>query len=53
MEIMRRVKLLVVATLLAIPTTAISAGPAHACYGEICDAVNLVCAAVKKDPCVK
>ena len=51
---MRKVKLLMVATLMAIPTVGMFAPPASACMGEVCEAINFVCMKVTKgDPCVK
>ena len=51
---MRKVKMLLVATVMAIPTVGMFASPASACIGPVCDAINLVCMKVTKgDPCVK
>jgi len=47
---MRRLKLLVLAGLLAIPTVGAMSSPAQACMGEICDTINAVCNAVKQLP---
>jgi hypothetical protein len=51
----RRLKLLVVAVLLAVPAVGALASPAHACMGEVCDTINAVCNAVKQlpDNCVR
>ena len=52
---MRRLKLLVIASLAAIPAVGAFATPAHACMGEICDSINFVCNNVKvlPDNCVR
>jgi hypothetical protein len=51
----RRLKLLLIATLLAVPALGAFATPAHACNGEICDGINALCNAVKflPDDCVR
>jgi hypothetical protein len=49
-----KVKLLLVATLMAVPTVGMFAPPASACMGEVCEAINTVCIKVTKGtPCVK
>jgi hypothetical protein len=51
---MRKVKMLLVATVMAVPTVGVFAPPASACMGEVCEAINLVCMKVTKGtPCVK
>lgn len=48
---MRKVRILVAAAMMAVPVLA--APPAHACMGEVCDAINFVCAkAFKGAQCV-
>jgi hypothetical protein len=47
----RKLKLLMVAVTLAIPTMVV-ATPAQACMGEVCDAANWVCGHVKGWTCV-
>ena len=50
----RKVKMLLVATVMAVPTVGMFAPPASACMGEVCEAINFVCMKVTKgDPCVK
>ena len=52
---MRKIKMTLVATLLAIPTVGLFAPPASACMGEVCEAINEVCyrTITKGRPCVK
>ena len=52
---MRRLKVLVIAVLAAVPVVGVFASPAQACNGEICDGVNALCNAVKflPDDCVR
>lgn len=51
---MRKLRILVVAVVMAVPVAGAAATPAHACMGEICEAINLVCEKVTKGhPCVK
>ena len=47
---MRRVATVAVAALAA---SVAFAAPAQACTGEVCDAVNAVCVAVRGEPCVR
>lgn len=50
---MRKVRILVVAALMSLPVAGLTTTPAHACMGEVCDAINLVCAkAFKGAHCV-
>jgi hypothetical protein len=50
----RKVKMFLVATVMAVPTVGVFAPPASACMGEVCEAINFVCMKVTKgDPCVK
>ena len=50
----RKVKMLLVATVMAVPTVGVFAPPASACMGEVCEAINFVCMKVTKNqPCVK
>ncbi len=52
---LRRLKLLVIATLVAVPAVGVFASPAQACNGEICDGINWLCNNVKflPDDCVR
>ena len=51
---MRKVRIMVVAALTALPLAGLTATPAHACLSPVCDAINLVCEKVTKgQPCVK
>lgn len=51
---MRKLRIVVAAVVMSVPLTATAATPAHACMGEICEAINLVCEKVTKgQPCVK
>ena len=51
---MRKLKMLLVATVMAVPTVGMFAPPASACMGEVCEAINTVCIKVTKGhPCVK
>ncbi len=51
---MTKLRLLVVGAMLCVPT-ALFAAPAQACMGEVCDAINYVCAKTitKGQACVK
>ena len=50
---MERARVLVVAVVMAVPILGMAATPAHACMGEVCDAINFVCAkAFKGAHCV-
>ena len=50
---MRKLRILVVAVLMSVPLAGLTAAPAHACMGEVCDAINFVCAkAFKGAQCV-
>jgi hypothetical protein len=53
--VLRRLKLLVIATLAAVPAVGVFATPAQACMGEICDSINFLCNNVKflPDDCVR
>ncbi|HEV2756867.1 MAG TPA: hypothetical protein VG318_13955 [Actinomycetota bacterium] len=42
-----KVRILLVGALLGI-SSSLFAAPAHACMGEVCDAINFVCAKVSK-----
>jgi hypothetical protein len=49
---MGKVRVLVVAVVMALPI-GVAATPAQACMGEVCDAINFVCAkAFKGAQCV-
>jgi hypothetical protein len=49
---MRKMRIVVVAVLMSLPL-GLAAAPAHACMGEVCDAINVVCAkAFKGAQCV-
>lgn len=49
---MRKLRILAAAAVMAVPVLA--AAPAHACMGEVCEAINVVCSKVTKGhPCVK
>lgn len=43
---MRKIKLLILAALLALPVLGVSASPASACVGPPCDQINQVCEAL-------
>lgn len=48
---MRKLRIFVVAAVMAVPF--VGAAPAQACMGEVCDAINFVCAkAFKGAHCV-
>lgn len=49
---MRRVKLLLAASLLASSGLWVNAPAANACMGPVCDAINVVCNATVKKDCV-
>lgn len=50
---MRKLRVFVVAVMMAVPLAGMTATPAHACLGEVCDAINFVCAkAFKGAQCV-
>ena len=50
---MRKLRILVVAVVMAVPVVGATATPAQACMGEVCDAINFVCAtAFKGAQCV-
>jgi hypothetical protein len=50
---MRKLKVLVVAVVMAVPIAGMTATPAHACVGLPCDVINFVCAkAFKGAQCV-
>jgi hypothetical protein len=51
----RKIKMTLVATLLALPTVGLFAPPASACMGEVCEAINVLCYKVitKGRDCVK
>lgn len=53
--VLRRLRLLGIAVLLAVPTVGAFASPAQACNGEICDGINWLCNNVKvlPDDCVR
>jgi hypothetical protein len=52
---MRKIKLLLVATVMAVPTLGAFAPPAQACMGEVCESINYLCYKVitKGRDCVK
>ena len=52
---LRRLKLLVIATVAAGPVVGVFASPAQACMGEVCDSINVLCNNVKflPDDCVR
>jgi hypothetical protein len=52
---MRKVRILVAAAVLSVATAGLAAPPAHACMGELCDAINFVCekTITKGHACVK
>ena len=41
---MRKLKILVAAAVMSLPLAGLTATPAQACMGEVCDAINYVCA---------
>lgn len=43
---MGKIKLLILAALLALPVVGVSAAPAGACMGPPCDQINQVCEAL-------
>ena len=48
-----KLRILVVGVVMALPAAGVAATPAHACMGEVCDAINFVCAkAFKGAQCV-
>ena len=50
---MRKLRILVVAVVMSVPVAGVTATPAHACLGEVCDAINYVCGkAFKGAQCV-
>ncbi len=52
---MRKVKLLLASSVLAVGIIPAAAPPAHACMGTVCDVINIVCSKTitKGEPCVK
>lgn len=51
---MRKLRILVAVAAMSIATAGLTATPAQACAGEVCEAINLVCEKVTKGhPCVK
>lgn len=52
---MRKMRILLAAAALSVATAGLTATPAHACLGEVCDAINYVCAKTitKGHACVK
>ncbi|HEX2296225.1 MAG TPA: hypothetical protein VHN37_13075 [Actinomycetota bacterium] len=50
---MRKVRILAVAVVMSVPVAGLTATPAQACMGPVCDAINYVCAtAFKGAQCV-
>jgi hypothetical protein len=52
---LRRLRVVVIGMLLAVPTVGVFASPAQACNGEICDGITWLCNNVKvlPDDCVR
>ncbi len=50
---MRKLRILVVAVVMSVPMAGLTATPAQACMGPVCDAINFVCGkAFKGAQCV-
>ena len=45
---MRKLRILAVAVVMSVPMAGLTATPAQACMGEVCDVINIVCAKVFK-----